>query len=224
MRRETYPQIQIALRPAVGRIVALPGKASLAPSFHPGGDIHFQGFGAVPALKRKTALAALHGVLKRDGNIGLDVAAPLGTGRIAAERAAGAPALTAAEQGFEKVAEPGAVKTLTAEFLPVEREARTAAVGVAPAERIAAELLALLPVGPELVIHLPLLLVFENFVRLVYFLELFLGFLVSGVEIRVVLAGELLEGFCDFILGSFAPHTQYFVIILIFDTHTLASS
>ena len=48
----------------------------------------------------------LHGVLKRDGNIGLDVAAPLGTGRIAAERAAGAPALTAAEQGFEKSLNP----------------------------------------------------------------------------------------------------------------------
>ena len=167
----------------------------------------------------RSAFAALHRILKRHGDVRLHVAATLRAGGKAAERAASeAPLLArAAEERFEKVAEARALEALTGEFLTIEREARASA---ARSEGIAAEVLALLPVGAKLVIHLPLFIVFENFVGLVYFLELFLGVLVAGVEVRVILARKLFESFGNLVFGGFAPHTQYLVIVFIFHAHT----
>ena len=98
-------------------------------------------------------------------------------------------------------------------------ETAAAEIKLKAAERIAAELLALLPVGAELVIHLPLLLVFENFVRLVYFLELFLGILIAGVVVRVVLHGKLAVCLFDLGIACALGYPQHFVIITLFLCH-----
>ena len=134
--------------------------------------------------------AALGGLFEGDGQVGLDIAAPpwgVGVG----------PAGPAAEAPEEAIEDVGEVEA------PLEGAAAPGAaaeVGVYP--RVA-----------ELVVPGPLLLVGEDLVGLVDLLELLLGLLVPGVQVRVVLLRQLPVCFFDLVLRGALLYAQHLVII-----------
>ena len=75
-----------------------------------------------------------------------------------------------------------------------------------------------------LVVELALLRVRKHLVRLVDLLELFLGFLVAGVIVRVVLHGQLAVSLFDLRVGSRLGYTQHFVVITFLLCHNPITS
>jgi hypothetical protein len=73
----------------------------------------------------------------------------------------------------------------------------------------AARVLAVLPVGSELVVELALLRVLEHRRRLARLLEALLGLGLVRVQVRVVLAGQFLERLGDVVLAGIAPHPEH---------------
>ena len=69
------------------------------------------------------------------------------------------------------------------------------------------ELVGVLPVLAELVVFLAFLRVGEHLVGLVYFLELSLGRLVAGVNVRVILAGQLPIRLLDILFSGVSSGT-----------------
>ena len=205
-----------------GRVagVALAAQAQLAAVADAGRDIDLQAGSRTAGRKRDLLGAAPAGFLEGDLDLGFDVGTAARTP--AAEHTAegvapGLPAKTAvaghaAEKRFEKVA----VHSAAAEVLAVEIE-----VEILEA-RAAGELLAMLPVRAELVVHTALLVVLQDFVGLVYLLEPVLGGLVAGVEVRMIFAGKLLVGLRYLIFASRTLNAQQFVIILVFYSHFLS--
>ena len=165
--------------------------------------------GAEGRLQVHAAAAAAGHFFQRQGQFGLHVTAAT---RLllteTAERITAETAAAPAEQGLEKVRE-----ACTVEVLAVEVE-----VHIFKA-RSALELLAMLPVGAELIVHTPLFRVFEHFVGFVDILEFVFGLLVARIQVRVVLAGQLLVGSGDLVRTGGTLHAQKFVIILVFYCH-----
>ena len=83
----------------------------------------------------------------------------------------------------------------------------------------ASELLALLPVGAKLIVELALFRILQNLVGFVDFLELLLGALVAGIEVRMVFFCKLLvsSGYRVLVCGTI--HAQELVVILIGNCH-----
>jgi len=81
------------------------------------------------------------------------------------------------------------------------------------------EILAGLPVRAERIVELALLGVFEDLVSLAHLLELLLGLFVVRIQVRVVLAGKLLVGLGDFLLGGLALDPDNVVVVLVFHAH-----
>ena len=75
-----------------------------------------------------------------------------------------------------------------------------------------------------LVVELALLRVRKHLVCLVDLLELFLGFLVAGVIVRVVLHGQLAVSLFDLRVGSRLGYTQHFVVITFLLCHNPITS
>ena len=97
----------------------------------------------------------------------------------------------------------------------------------AEAARAAAVLGRIVGVNPGkavLVVELALLLIGEHLVRLVDLLELFLGFLVAGVVVRVVLHGQLAVSLLDLRIGGRLGYTQHFVVIAFLLCHNPITS
>src|SRR4029079_3872754 len=92
---------------------------------------------------------------------------------------------------------------------------------VAPAATLAAERL---PVGPQLFVALPRVLVGQDGVRLVDVLELLLGGLVARVLVGVVVPGELAERLLDLGLGRGLGHAEDLVVVLVVHRHRLPST
>src|SRR5208282_2443274 len=69
-------------------------------------------------------------------------------------------------------------------------------------------------VEAELVIHLALLRVRKDFVGFLNLLELFLRRFVAGIQVRVILAGELSVSLADFLERRLARNAEQLVIIL----------
>ena len=75
-----------------------------------------------------------------------------------------------------------------------------------------------------LVVELALLRVRKHLVCLVDLLELFLGFLVAGVIVRVVLHGQLAVSLFDLRVGGRLGYTQHFVVITFLLCHNPITS
>ena len=95
-----------------------------------------------------------------------------------------------------------------------ERASAGRAGGASPAD--------LLPVGPELVVLAPLVRIAEDLVGLVHLLEATLGGLVTGLGVRMVLAGELSVGLLDLGRRRRPGHAQDGVVILVFEARCAA--
>ncbi len=67
----------------------------------------------------------------------------------------------------------------------------------------------------ELVVNLAFLRVAEDFVGFGESLEFFLGGLVTGIDVGMVLAGELLESLADFFRGGIFLDAQGGVIVFV---------
>ena len=149
-----------------------------------------------------TAMGCL---LKGQDHIGLNVMALARCVGVAAGRAAEAakPAeATAAEQIAKDVTQ---VHTACA-----AKAATKAAAG------LAGPIVGIDPSETELVIALALVRVGKNIVGLVDLLELFLGILIAGVQIRVVLFGQLAVGAFDLGIGGVFADPQHLVVISFF--------
>ena len=70
------------------------------------------------------------------------------------------------------------------------------------------------PIGSELVITLALLGITQDVVGFLDFFELILCALVVGVDVWMVLAGELPVGFFDFVVPRGPSNSESFVIVL----------
>jgi hypothetical protein len=79
-----------------------------------------------------------------------------------------------------------------------------------------ARLLVALPIGPEGVVFLPLILVRKYFVRFVNRFKFFLGFFVAGVYIGVIFAREFLILLFNFFFRGFFIYLQNFIIVFVF--------
>ena len=120
----------------------------------------------------------------------------------AAAKAAEPAEATAAEQIAKDVAQ---VHTACA-----AKAATKAAAG------LAGPIVGIDPSETELVIALALVRVGKNIVGLVDLLELFLGILIAGVQIRVVLFGQLAVGAFDLGIGGVFADPQHLVVISFF--------
>ena len=105
----------------------------------------------------------------------------------------------------------GAAGPLRPEALPFERLPRRPAAPCGPLP-----LLVLAPARADLVVLLALVGVGQDLVRLVDLLEALLGLLVPGVDVRMVLPGELAVGGPDLLLGGGLRHAQHGVVVLEF--------
>ena len=113
------------------------------------------------------------------------------------------------EQRFKEVRKTGSVK-----ILPVEGKVHVFM------PRRAVKILPVLPVWPKLIIELALFRVFQHLVGFIDFLELFLGLLVAGVEVRVIFAGQPLVGPRNLLGSGRAVHLEELVIIFVGYCHT----
>src|SRR6266566_47256 len=104
----------------------------------------------------------------------------------------------------------------------VRAAARPPRTSLPPGRR--AKLRALFPVGAQGVVFFPFVGVAENFVRLVDFLELFLGRLFVLGDVGMVLAREFAEGPADLLVARGAVDAERFVIILKLDSHSSAGA
>ena len=143
--------------------------------------------------------------LKGQDDVGLDIVAlARGVGVGAAGTAETAKA-TAAEQIAEDIAQ---VNTACAET--AAKAATEAAAG------LAGPIVGIDPSETELVIALALVRVGKNIVGLVDLLELFLGVLIAGVQVGVVLFGQLAVGAFDLGIGGVFADPQHLVVITFF--------
>ena len=142
--------------------------------------------------------------LKGQDDVGLDIVAlARGVGVGAAGTAETAKA-TAAEQIAEDIAQ-------------VNTAAETAAKAATEATAgLAGPIVGIDPSETELVIALALVRVGKNIVGLVDLLELFLGVLIAGVQVGVVLFGQLAVGAFDLGIGGVFADPQHLVVITFF--------
>ena len=83
----------------------------------------------------------------------------------------------------------------------------------------ALELLAILPVGAELIVQTAFFVVLQNFIRLVDILKALFRACVTGIKVGVIFAGELFIGLGNFILARSSFHAEKLVIILVCYSH-----
>ena len=163
--------------------------------------------GAAAALTGGALLAALDGdrlfaaegrLREADGDTGPDALTPLGGIGVAA---------LAAEAAAEKAAE----------YIAQVAEVKAAAIGAAPGSRA---VVGVYPGKTELIVAGLFLRVGQDLVGLIDILELLLGLLIAGVHVRVVLPGQLLICFFNFVFRSAFLNAQHLVIISFF-SHTI---
>ena len=155
----------------------------------------------------------MHRLVKRQGDAHPDVLALAGGVGIRRTARAAKTAEAAAKDVAENIAE---VNTVAAKAAETAKAAGAAAVlgsvvGVNTGKAV-------------LVVELALLRVRKHLVRLVDLLELFLGFLVAGVIVRVVLHGQLAVSLFDLRVGSRLGYTQHFVVITFLLCHNPITS
>ena len=104
----------------------------------------------------------------------------------------------------------------------ISSQALLSPISVRLSPSAAGELLAMLPVRAELIVHAALLVVLEDFVGFVDLLELVFSGLVAGVQVGVILAGELFVRLRYLIFARRTLNAQQLVIILVFYSHFLS--
>ena len=209
------PQPQRNEQRTVGPAVAAGPALVAQPDGLAVGHARRDGQAQVAAVHRDGARAAVVGLFQAQLQLGLVVGAGSGT-----TAAAGAPPARVAEQRAEEVGKvfalalakwAAALALALGVLAPVE-----AAAGRGAAPRAAARLLLVtLPIGPKLVVLLPLLGVAEHLVGLVDFLEFLLCALVVGVHVGVVLAGQLAVGLLDLLGRGRFFEAQRLVIVFV---------
>ena len=85
--------------------------------------------------------------------------------------------------------------------------------------RTALKLLAIFPVGAELIVQTAFFVILQNFIRLVDIFKALFRACVTGIEVGVIFAGELLVGFGNFILARSSFHAEKLVVILVCYSH-----
>ncbi len=151
------------------------------------------------ARERNGLVAALGGLLKREGNAGLYVTARPGCVRVGtALLAAAKSAETAAEDAGEDVAD-------VAEVGGVEAAAEAAGPCVGVEGGVA-----------ETVILGLLVRVTQDLIGLVDLFELCLGFGAVRVQVRVILLGQLAVCFFDLVFGCALVDTEDFIVVAFF--------
>src|SRR5437879_4038155 len=73
---------------------------------------------------------------------------------------------------------------------------------------------AILGIEAHLVVHAPLLRIAQDVVRFLHVLEAVLGGFIPGIQVRVILAGELPVSLPKFFVGGAFGNSQRFVIIV----------
>ena len=152
-------------------------------------------------------LAAVHGLVKAQGDAHTDVLTLAGGVGIGPTGRTAKAAETAAEDIAEDVAQIHAVAAKAAETA----RARAAAVLCRIAGVYARKAI--------LVIELALLGVREDLVCLIDFLEFFLGVFIAGVIVRVVFHCQLAVSLFDFRIRGGLGYPQHFVVITLFLCH-----
>ena len=158
-------------------------------------------------------LAAMHRLVKRQGDAHPDVLALAGGVGVRRTARAAKTAEAAAKDVAENIAK---VNTVAAKAAETAKAAGAAAVlgsvvGVNTGKAV-------------LVVELALLRVRKHLVCLVDLLELFLGILVAGVIVRVVLHGQLAVSLFDLRVGGRLGYTQHFVVITFLLCHNPITS
>ena len=190
-------EVEVAAAAGAGLEVALALEPQAAAGFHPGRNPHLHPL----LIDGQGALAAPKGIGKTEADAGLGIEVegrPAGACRTTGE----APGKAAAgEAGGEAKPARGATKTAASGPAATAKTAQQVVdevVEVAVAAEIniaaAAGPASLVPVLAELFVAAALIGIGEHLVGLADLLELRLRLLVIGIDIRVVLAGQLAEG------------------------------
>ena len=158
----------------------------------------------------------MHRLVKRQGDAHPDVLALAGGVGVRSAARAAKTAEAAAKDVAENIAEVNTVAAKAAET------AKTA--GAAGAAAVLGSVVGVNTGKAVLVVELALLRVRKHLVCLVDLLELFLGFLVAGVIVRVVLHGQLAVSLFDIRVGGRLGYTQHFVVITFLLCHNPITS
>src|SRR5215510_8932518 len=117
-----------------------------------------------------------------------------------------------AKKSFKEIAESTAAKDV-ADIVELD-------VGPRPARRWS-ELRSVLPVCTELIVAFALRGIGEDFVSFVKFFEFVLCDPIAGIDVRVVFSCKLSIGLSDLVVGGVTLNTEYFVVILKLNRHSV---
>src|SRR5436305_674583 len=162
--------------------------------------------------------------LKGDHDVCFHIGPSLGCRTAPAEPTECGSAASAAKKRFEEIAEAS----------PIKLELDAAPALASPLIRAAAGLLTLplrpgletawpVPIGPKLIIFLPLLRIAQDLVRFIDLLKFFFGKLFILGHIRVVLARQLAKSAANFLLIRGLRHAECLVIVSKLNWHLLSS-
>src|ERR1041385_2927287 len=230
MRGQPYAQIQVSRRRAAASRFTFARNPDARSVADAGRDAHINRPRVAVVFQRQTTSAAVIGILERQLDLVLDIAALARACAGATCPGAGgafAAAESAAEEGGKEVGERILISQhLLHFFLRHRPEAAAAAraaeidVPLAPGKRIwsagAFGLFVRTPVRAKLVVLLALGGIAEDLVGLVDLLELGVGRLVAGIDVRVMLARELAEGLLDLLVRRAFAHAERGVIVFEF--------
>jgi hypothetical protein len=152
-------------------------------------------------------LTAVHGLVKAQGDAHADVLTLAGGVGIGPTGRTAKAAETAAENIAEDVAQ---IYTVTAKTAKAARTGAAAVLGCVGRVNTCKAVL---------VVQLALFRVRKHLVCLIDFLELFLGVLIAGVVVRVILHCKLAVCLFDLGIGRSLGYTQHFVVITLFLCH-----
>ena len=158
----------------------------------------------------------MHRLVKRQGDAHPDVLALAGGVGVRRTARAAKTAEAAAKDVAENIAKVNTVAAKAAETAK--------AAGAAGAAAVLGSVVGVNTGKAVLVVELALLRVRKHLVCLVDLLELFLGFLVAGVVVRVVLHGQLAVSLFDIRVGGRLGYTQHFVVITFLLCHNPITS
>ena len=158
----------------------------------------------------------MHRLVKRQGDAHPDVLALAGGVGVRRTARAAKTAEAAAKDVAENIAKVNPVAAKAAETAK--------AAGAAGAAAVLGSVVGVNTGKAVLVVELALLRVRKHLVCLVDLLELFLGFLVAGVIVRVVLHGQLAVSLFDIRIAGRLGYTQHFVVITFLLCHNPITS
>jgi hypothetical protein len=210
VRLDAHLEQEVARRPAPRSRQALAAEPHPRAVGQPLRNGHADRLGLAAALQPHVGLAAVDRQPERDADLRGDVGARRGRGAPPAPRGLlataedVAEATGAAEQALE--IDLGAARKPARPAGPGKRTAAPAAATAAGAHALEGAAVA--------VVHLPLARVIEHVEGRLHLLELLLCRLVVGMQVRVILAGQLAVGLADVIGARRAGNAEGLVVVV----------